>query len=296
VRQQRRTLLIVGFGRVGAAIAAQARGWRLAGAVCRGPRSAARARRQGLRVFGGDGWPRVDLALLTVPDGVIAETAAQLAAVPPGTLRAAAHVSGATGLEVLAPLRRAGIAVGSLHPFCSIAGAGTPLAGASCAIEGDARARSLLRALARSLGLRPLRRSPRDRPLYHLAASLVASGTGVLAGQAEQLLRRSGVGEADAVRALSAILRSVADNLAAGGARGLLTGPIVRGDAAVVRRQFALLSRDARTRELYRALGLLALERAGEEGRGDQRGRREIAKLLQAAGPSASPRHGGPGR
>ncbi|MHB8416902.1 MAG: DUF2520 domain-containing protein [Myxococcales bacterium] len=292
-----RTLLIVGFGRVGSAIAAQARGWRIAGAWCRSARSAARARAAGLRAFRGDGpLPASELALLTVPDAEIERAASWLAGrrVLP---RAAAHTSGSLGLDVLAPLREAAVAVGSLHPFCSVAGPTTSLAGASCAIEGSPFARTPLRALARALSLRPLPRPPRDRARYHLAASLLASGAGVLAGQAEALLRRAGVARLDADLALAALLRSVADNLAAGGARGLLTGPIGRGDAAVVRRHLALLEGDARAEVLYRSLGRLVLERAEEEGGGDPKGLREIGKLLSrrpstARGPVGRARSG----
>jgi predicted short-subunit dehydrogenase-like oxidoreductase (DUF2520 family) len=184
------------------------------------------------------------------------------------------------GLDVLAPLRDRGLAVGSLHPFCSIVGAQTSLAGATCAIDGSPAARRLLLSLARALSLRPLRRPPADRARYHLAASLLASSAGVLAGQGAQLLKAAGLSEPEARQALSALLHSVAANLGREGATGVLTGPIVRGDAKVVARHLELLQDDPATLALYHALGRLALTRARAEGRGDPAGQRAIAKLL----------------
>ncbi len=278
------TLFIVGWGRVGAAIALQAKGWRIAGSWSRTAAGARRARAAGVRhAVWGPTPPEIsaDVALLTVPDAAVGATATLLAR-SPGRPRVVAHTSGSLELAPLAPLRKLGIAVGSLHPFCSIVGAETPLAGATCAIDGGVPARKLLLSLARSLSLRPLRHPPADRARYHLAASLLASSAGALAGQGASLLKRAGLSEPEARAALSAILHSVAGNLGRIGASDVLTGPIVRGDAAVVARHLALLRDDPRTLEIYRALGRLALERAREEGRGDPAGQRAIGRLLRA--------------
>jgi predicted short-subunit dehydrogenase-like oxidoreductase (DUF2520 family) len=276
------TLFIVGWGRVGSAIALQAKGWRVVGSWSRTAAGARLAKAAGLRgAVWGPKPPAIDadVALLTVPDAAVGAMAARLAQAP-GSLRVVAHTSGSLDLAPLEPLRKRGIEVGSLHPFCSIVGPETALAGMTCAIDGSPAARKRLLALARALSLRPLSRPPRDRARYHLAASLLASSAGVLAGQGAELLRQAGLSEAEARAALAAILHSVAGNLGRLGATGVLTGPIVRGDAAVVGRHLKLLRDDLRTLEIYRALGRLALERAREEGRGDPAGQRAIARLL----------------
>jgi predicted short-subunit dehydrogenase-like oxidoreductase (DUF2520 family) len=276
------SLFIVGWGRVGAAMALQAKGWRLAGSWSQTAAGVRRARAAGIKhALWGPTPPEIDadVALLTVPDAAVGAVASRVATSSNGP-RVVAHTSGSLDLAPLAPLRKLGVAVGSLHPFCSIVGADTSLAGATCAIDGSPIARRLLLSLARALSLRPLRRPPKDRARYHLAASLLASSAGVLASQGESLLRRAGLTEREARAALSAILHSVAGNLGRTGASGVLTGPIVRGDAGVVARHLKLLRDDPRTLEIYRALGRLALERARDEGRGDPAGQDAIERLL----------------
>ena len=278
------SLFIVGWGRVGSAIALQAKGWRVAGSWSRTAAGARRAKAAGIK---GAAWgpkpPEIDadVALLTVPDASVGAMAARLAR-GPGAPLLVAHTSGSLDLSPLEPLLKRGVGVGSLHPFCSIVGPETSLAGMTCAIDGSAVARKRLLALARALSLRPLRRPPRDRARYHLAASLLASSAGVLAGQGATLLRQAGLSEPEVRSALAAILHSVAGNLGRLGATGVLTGPIVRGDAGVVARHLALLRNDRRTLEIYRALGRLALQRARDEGRGDPSGHRAIDRLLRA--------------
>ncbi len=279
------SLFIVGWGRLGSAIGLSARdaGWRLSGAWNRSTTAAGRARRAGVAASRGDLPPlAVDLALLAVPDAAIAAVAGRVAGLPRRELpRVAAHLSGSLDLAPLAPLAEAGVAIGSLHPFCSVAGPRTILSGASCAIDGDPSARRLLRALARDLRLVPLRRPPRDRPRYHLAASSLASFTGALANRSEALLEASGVPPREARRALAALLRSVAANIEGAGAAGALTGPFARGDPEAVRRHLALLARDPPTLTLYRTLGRFTLDLAQRSDRGDPAGREAIRRLLK---------------
>ncbi|HXF72672.1 MAG TPA: NAD(P)-binding domain-containing protein, partial [Actinomycetota bacterium] len=57
-----------------------------------------------------------DLVLIATPDDAIASTCAALAG-SVGDGRWVAHVSGATGLDALAPARRAGAGVLAIHPL-----------------------------------------------------------------------------------------------------------------------------------------------------------------------------------
>ncbi|MHB1844212.1 MAG: DUF2520 domain-containing protein [Deltaproteobacteria bacterium] len=277
------TLFLLGWGRMGSAIALQARaaGWRILGVQSRSAASVQRARRSKLPA--SRALPRAisaDLILLAVPDGAIADAAAALAERRLSPQAVVAHLSGVRGQEPLAPLAGRGLALGSLHPYASSAGPGSRLTGAACAIDGDPRAKRLLRRLARDLGLRPLTRAPRDRARYHLSAVLVASSAGALAGWAERLLRESGASAGEAERAVAGLLASVAENLRAHGARAALTGPFARGDPDTVARHLALLSKEPRGRTLYASLGRLALELAQEAGLGNPRGRAAISRML----------------
>jgi predicted short-subunit dehydrogenase-like oxidoreductase (DUF2520 family) len=181
--------------------------------------------------------------LLCVTDSAIADAAA---AVAPGPL--VGHCSGATGLESLA-----GHEAFSLHPLVSVApGAGAAFAGAGCAIAGSTpRALAGARGLAERLGMRVVEVSDADRVAYHAAASIAANFLVTVEGAAERLAGTAGVDRA----LLAPLVRAAVDNWERLGARAALTGPIARGDEAVVAAQRAeISSRVPELLELFDAL------------------------------------------
>ena len=183
--------------------------------------------------------------LLCVPDAEIAHAAA---AVPLGPI--VGHCSGATGLEPLA-----GHEAFSLHPLMTVPmGAGPDvLRGAGCAVAGSsARALATAHSLARRLGMRATAIADRDRAAYHAAASIAGNFVVTLEGAAERLAATAGVDR----ELLAPLVRAAVDNWADRGARGALTGPIVRGDEATVARQRAAVAE--RTPELLRVWDAMA--------------------------------------
>lgn len=104
-----------------------------------------------------------DLLLLALPDAALPEAAATLARRPQAAV--ALHTSGSLDASVLAPLREAGSAVGSLHPLKAFP---EPLPdpaearGVFFAVDGDPAARDLAWRLATAWGECPAR-SPRPR-------------------------------------------------------------------------------------------------------------------------------------
>jgi predicted short-subunit dehydrogenase-like oxidoreductase (DUF2520 family) len=80
------------------------------------------------------------------------------------------------------------------------------------------------------------------------------------------VLREAGVSREDAGGAARSLLRLAAGNMEIGDAARVLTGPVVRGDAATVRRHIAALASDAEALLVYRALSLAAVELARESG------------------------------
>ena len=104
---------LIGDGRVGRSLAnwLESAGWKLVRIGCRGASRDSDRRVQVDRLQTGD----LDLLLLAVPDGALAALAASLADRPQAAV--AVHTYGGRGAEILAPLRRAGSALGSLHPL-----------------------------------------------------------------------------------------------------------------------------------------------------------------------------------
>ncbi len=194
----------------------------------------------------------VDLVLLAVPDAAIADVARLL----PATDAVVAHVSGACGLDVLAPHRR----IGSIHPLMSLpdAAIGSRRLLDSCtfAVDGD----PLLTEVAASLGGRSIAVPTASRALYHATASIAANHLTALCAQVESLAAQVGV----PVDAYWTLMRTTLDNVADVGPSAALTGPAARADWDTIRTHLAALPTDG-DRDLYRALCEQAARLAGHE-------------------------------
>ena len=210
-------IAIVGAGRMGTALAAALAAARIA---VDGP-------------LGRDHAVAPDAAavLLCVPDAQIAAAAAALT-VEPGRL--VGHTSAATTLAALGPHEAF-----SLHPLMTVTAEGGLFAGASAATAGTTpRALELADALARAIGMRPVRIADDDRAAYHAAASIASNFLVTLEGLAERLAATAGLRR----EPLVALVEASVANWAALGAERALTGPIARGDEATIARQRAAIA------------------------------------------------------
>ena len=223
------TIAIVGRGRLGPALAAafDATGRRVLGPFGRGADGAG-----------------ADVVLLCVPD---AEIGAAARAVTARDGLIVGHCSGATGLGVLRPHEALG-----LHPLMTVTHAGAAFAGAGCAIGGSTlRALHVAESLAVAVGMRPFPVADDDRAAYHAAASIASNFVVTIVAAAERVAATAGVPRA----ALVPLVRAAVENWAALGAEEALTGPIARGDDAVVTRQrMAIASRAPELVGLFDAL------------------------------------------
>jgi predicted short-subunit dehydrogenase-like oxidoreductase (DUF2520 family) len=194
----------------------------------------------------------VDLVVLAVPD----EAIVNIARVLPVTDAVVAHVSGACGLDVLAPHRR----IGSIHPLMSLPDAATGsrrlLDSCTFAVDGD----PLMAEVAASLGGRSIDVPASSRALYHATASIAANHLTALCAQVESLAAQVGV-PADAYWTL---MRTTLDNVADVGPAAALTGPAARADWDTIRAHLAALPTDE-DRHLYRALCEHAARLAGQD-------------------------------
>ncbi|HSQ32850.1 MAG TPA: DUF2520 domain-containing protein [Gemmatimonadaceae bacterium] len=220
---------IVGPGRVGRALT---EALRLRGVPVRGPLG-----RDGpLNSFTSD-----DMVVLCVPDSEIVRVAASI---PDGPL--VGHCAGALTLDVLSP--HEGF---SVHPLLAITGEGTRFDGAAAAIAGtSSRALAVAREIASRLGMQPIEIGEADRTLYHSAAVIASNYLVVLEEAAAAVGARVGLER----RHLARLAESALANWTRDGARSL-TGPVARGDEAVIARQRAALAAgDASLLPLWDAL------------------------------------------
>lgn len=171
----------------------------------------------------------VDVLILATPDSALRAVAS---AVEPGEA-VVVHLSGALGLDVLAPHRRRA----SLHPLVPLpdpeVGMARLASGVTFAVAGDPVARTL----AEMLGGRPVHVEDEKRAAYHAAACIASNHLVALLGQAERVAAAAGIG----LDALLPLARAALDDVAELGPVGALTGPAARGDNATLARHRAAL-------------------------------------------------------
>ncbi len=233
--------------------------------------------------------PRAELVMISAADQAIATCAAELGragVVRPGSV--AFHLSGCLPSSVLAPLRSAGAAIGSLHPvksFADPAAAAESFAGTCCSLEGDADACRVLGELVEPLGAVVFPIRAEAKPLYHAATVLACNYLAALLETAFECLERAGVGREQATQLLRPMVLETAENIFRLGTARALTGPIARGDRFTVAAHLeALAAADAQAQQLravYVQLGRVAAELAAQAGGADEEGLREIKRLLE---------------
>jgi predicted short-subunit dehydrogenase-like oxidoreductase (DUF2520 family) len=207
---------VIGRGRVGSAVAA-------------------RLEERGVELR-ADG---ADLVLLCVPDRAIAEVADSIA---PGPW--VGHVSGATPLAALDPHSKRL----SVHPLQTFTVGRGPeqLDGAWAAVTAEnVEARSIGWELADTLGLRPFDLADADRTLYHAGAAIASNYLVTLYRAASRLFEDAGAPPEGLVPLMTRTIENGFE----------LTGPISRGDWAVVEAHLAALHDEHPELEpMYRAL------------------------------------------
>jgi predicted short-subunit dehydrogenase-like oxidoreductase (DUF2520 family) len=199
-----------------------------------------------------------DLFLIATPDGAIARATDELLAT--GLIDAGSvvfHCSGAESSGLLSAARDRGAAVASAHPLTSFTGIVPPgrFAGVVCAIEGDLGATRVVSDLFSAIGGRPITLETAQKILYHAAAVFGSNYLVTLVQVALDTLGLAGIEPAVGLAMLAPLLRQTVDGVCAHGPHAALTGPIARGDAALVVRQYAALeAADAPIAALYRTL------------------------------------------
>src|SRR3954468_9456116 len=205
-----------------------------------------------------------ELVLLTVPDDVLPELVAGIAA--SGAARAGAlvvHTSGRYGVAVLDPLTRLAALPLALHPAMTFPGRQEDLArltGACFGITAPEPLRPIAEALVVEMGADPQWVDEEARPLYHAALAGGANHLATLVNESVDLLRRCGVAEPE--RLLAPLLGASLDNALRSG-DAALTGPVARGDAGTVAAHISVLREvSPDTAAAYIAMARLTADRA----------------------------------
>ena len=286
-----KTLNIIGPGRLGRTLGAL---WARAEALTIQDVLARSTAQGALAVqFIGAGQPAADLAamrpadvwLISTPDAQIARTCRALAEA--GLLRAGDvvfHCSGALPAAELAAAAAQGARIASVHPlksFADPAAAQATFTGTYCVAEGDAEALDILRPAFEAIGARVSEIDPALKTIYHAASVLVCNDLTALLETGLRCYEKSGIERGTAAAMMEPLVRETLDNVFRLGTANALTGPVARGDDAVVARQLeALAAWDARAAAIYRALGAVAVELAREQGQASAEALARLSALL----------------
>ena len=247
-----RTVSIVGAGRVGISLGKHLRelGWRIGAVVTR---SKATARAAVRRIGAGKPFDRLtsevctaDMILFATPDDVLPAIVRDLARIAGAGCKGkiALHTSATLDRSALAPLARLGASTGSLHPMQAFGGKVVPkLKGVIFGIEGDAKARRMAQSIAKSLGGIPVVIETADKPAYHAAAVMAGGSIYPVLEAGLELLMSIGFTRQRASQTLLPLLRQILDNIERIGPRAAWTGPLSRGDYAVVAKHMNALRR-----------------------------------------------------
>lgn len=266
-------VFIVGAGRVGQGLA---RAFRIAGVDIvgvHGKRAAPGATSHG--PLPGD-IARANTIILAVRDDQIEAALDQvLGAGPQGAQESITsgsvilHTSGTAEPAALELVSARGLSGGTFHPlvpFLDPERAPELLRGAWVGVDGDADARSTSRRLAGHVGARTIDIPAGGKPTYHAAAVFSANFPIVLAAIAAELMQSIGVPAKSSESAVHSLMTAALSNATGKSPAEALTGPVVRGDAGMIRKHLEALAGDERALGAYRRLSLAALRIAKERG------------------------------
>jgi predicted short-subunit dehydrogenase-like oxidoreductase (DUF2520 family) len=280
-------IAIVGSGRLGTTMAAALlkAGFRVSEIVSRDTaaskrRAATLARRVGARALTSKQQQALsaDVVWLCVPDREIRPCASALAEKHKWRGRIAIHASGALSSEELAPLRRRGASVASLHPLMTfVVGTEPMLEGVPFAIEGDAVAVRTARGIVSALKGKVFVIPAEAKAAYHAWGAFTSPLLVAALVTGEQVAALAGIDSRVARQRMLPIVLQTVSNYVKKGPQGAFSGPIVRGDTEVVAKHLKILKRAPIAREVYLALAKAAVATL------PTRNRKALEALLRSA-------------
>ncbi|KPU45232.1 arogenate dehydrogenase [Oxobacter pfennigii] len=205
-----------------------------------------------------------DIIFITVPDQALAEIDRKAAAIiQEYAIKPAItwiHVSGAHPSFCLDSIKKAGCAVGSMHPLQSFSEpvpSAARLSQAWFTIEGTEKAVQAVKTILAKTGGNYSLIEAENKPLYHAGACVISNFLVTLVESGIQCFEASGMGREDVFRAIEPLIDATLSNIREKGTIDALTGPIVRGDFNTVGAHLqALEARLPLELDFYKSLAL----------------------------------------
>jgi predicted short-subunit dehydrogenase-like oxidoreductase (DUF2520 family) len=170
------------------------------------------------------------------------------------------HVSGAHPSACLAGIKKAGCAVGSMHPLCSF---GEPVSSASrlhnawFTLEGTEKAVREAKEILDTTGGSYSVIEADNKALYHAGACVISNFLVTIMESGIRYFEATGMERKDILEAVRPLIDATLSNIREKGTIDALTGPIVRGDFNTVGVHLqALEDRLPSELDFYKALAL----------------------------------------
>jgi predicted short-subunit dehydrogenase-like oxidoreductase (DUF2520 family) len=289
-------IAILGLGKVGTAVGhlLKSAGYRIVAVADQSPA----ALQRGIAFTGGQACATLAEAaavanciIITTTDDAIASVCIEIVA--GGAVRMGdkvIHMSGAGGLDLVAPARQAGAHVASIHPiqsFADVEGAIMNIPGSTFGITADEKLREWAVSIVNALKGVPFFVTERDKALYHAAACMASNYLTTLMHMVETTYQALGLSRKEAIRAFWPLVRGTLLNIETRGAAEALTGPIARGDAGTIGKHLQALQETLPgLLNAYCELGLMTVDMALQKG-SLTRERAQTIKTLFKEGGSA---------
>ena len=226
-----------------------------------------------------------DGVLITTPDDLILSACKEIAITSEIKGKFVFHMSGAGGLDLVAPAQIAGASVASIHPlqsFSSIDQAIQNIPGSYFGVTADKKAQLLANKIIRDLGGIPLIISPQQKPLYHAAACFASNYLVSLMNVVESIYQAIGLNKKDAHKAFLPLVYGSLKNIEKSGSVSSLTGPIARGDSGTIKKHITALNKNLpQYSSLYSSLGLITVKIARQKGTLNAQGAKKINAILK---------------
>ncbi|MDZ7261191.1 MAG: DUF2520 domain-containing protein [candidate division KSB1 bacterium] len=288
--RQEQKVVLIGAGRVGSTLAVHLRekGYTICAVISRSRASASACAEKVQCPLAATDIQELPSAasiiLITTPDDAIPSVVQSLVKLDPTLLkdRLVAHTSGALSSSILAPLKKEGALVASIHPVQTFPPVGNRIAhltGVYFGIEGNDQAIKKARKLVEDLGGIPIVLPEEVKGLYHLACTMASNYLVTLIGASLTILRSLNLSEKEAFCLLKPLLEGTLKNIENSGVSKALTGPIARGDVETVRLHLTLLEEKyPDLLPLYLSLGTKAMEISLAQGKIELN---QIQKLIE---------------
>ena len=195
--------------------------------------------------------PPSDVYFITVPDTFIADIIQRIAKFESKSA-VFFHGSGALLSDLF--ITSGFIHAGSFHPIRSITGPEESVEGTFIAYEGTAAALAEVHRICMLMQCHPIHLQRVDKSRYHLGTVMASNFIGALLSLSMNLLEKEGISKQDAFAVVTSLAQSSLLNITDKGLASGLTGPAVRGDAAIIEKHREVLKDDPKLLSLYDTL------------------------------------------